>query len=287
MKKLLTKLTGSYLNATAPLFPKLNRELAFRLLCKAQPVPISEEGYDFFGTAETSYIEMPGTSTAVHKWGQGPKKILFLHGWMSHSKRWKPYIDALDFSEYTIYSLDAPAHGLSKGKRMNIEHYRQAAETIILDVGGVDYLVCHSLGSLVGAYAFLANKQIPVNNYVIMGAPSGMDTIFGFFKETLQLSNKTMDNLGVKVDSVLKVPSSSLTMAHFFEEVTQPVLIVHEQSDAVTPISEIKKAAERAQNNITTWFTTGQDHNLTGEETVNTIVNHITETHKKKQELCI
>ena len=287
MKKLLTKLTGKYINATAPLFPKMNREQAFKLLCRVQPVPISKEGYDFFDTAETSYIEVPQASIAVHKWGNGPKRILFLHGWMSHSKRWKPYVDRLDTSEYTIYSIDAPAHGLSKGKMMNIEMYRKATENLILKIGGVDHLVCHSLGSLVGAYTFLANKEIPVKNYVIMGAPSGMNAIYGFFKDTLQLSNRAIDNLGIKVDNVLKVPAAKLTMKNFFEEAEKPVFVIHEASDNVTPISEIKKALQTTNKNIQTWFTTGQDHNLTETETVETIIKHITEKNTKQKELCI
>lgn len=287
MKKLLTRLTGKYLNATAPLFPKLNREQAFKLLCKVQAVPISKEGYDFFETAETSYIEVPQASIAVHKWGNGPKKILFLHGWMSHSKRWQPYINKLDTSEYTIYSLDAPAHGLSKGKTMNIEMYRQATEAIIQKLGGVDHLVCHSLGSLVGAYTFLANKEIQVNDYIIMGAPAGMNSIYGFFRDALKLSNKTIDNLGIKVDSVLKVPASQLTMKHFFDEAERSIFVVHEESDKITPISEIKKAIQATNTPIQTWFTTGQDHNLTETETVETIINHITEKNTKQKELCI
>ena len=52
------------------------------------------------------------------------------------------------------------------------------------------------------------------------------------------------------------------------------------------PVSEIKKAAENSTNNIKAWFTTGQDHNLTKTETVVTIINHITNTHKNKEELC-
>jgi len=287
MKKLLTKLTGKYLNATASLFPKLNREQAFKLLCKVQPVPISKEGHEFFETAETSYIEVPQASIAVHKWGNGPKKILFLHGWMSHSKRWQPYIDKLDTSKYTIYSLDAPAHGLSKGNSMNIEMYRQATEDIIIEIGGVDHLICHSLGSLVGAYTFLANKEISVKNYVIMGAPSGMDSIYGFFRDALQLSTKTIDNLGIKVDSVLKIPASKLTMARFFIEVNRPVFVVHEKSDKITPISEIKKAIQATDKHIETWFTTGQDHNLSEAETVETIIHYITEKNTKQKELCI
>ena len=137
------------------------------------------------------------------------------------------------------------------------------------------------------AYTFLANKEIPVKDYVIMGAPSGMDAIFGFFKDTLQLSNRTIDNLGIKVDSVLKIPASNLNLGNFFKQVEEPVFIVHEESDVVTPVSEIKKAAENSTNNIKAWFTTGQDHNLTKPETVETILNHISEKNTKQKELCI
>ena len=287
MKKLLTKLTASYLNVTAPLFPKFNREQAFKLLCKVKTVPISEEGYAFFNTAETSYFTIENGSIAVHKWGNGPKKILFLHGWMSHSKRWQPYIDLLNTSQYTIYSLDAPAHGLSKGKAMNIEMYRKATENLVQKVNGVDYLVCHSLGSLVGAYTFLANKSIPIDNYVIMGAPSGMDAIFGFFEDTLQLSQRTMNNLKIKVDTVLKVPSDAITMKRFFNSIEKPVFVIHEKTDTITPVSAIQSATKETSKNIKTWFTNGQDHNLTKDETVETIINHITEINRKKEEVCI
>ena len=92
--------------------------------------------------------------------------------------------------------------------------------------------------------------------------------------------------MGIKVDSVLKIPASNLNLGNFFKQVEEPVFIVHEESDAVTPVSEIKKAAENSTNNIKAWFTTGQDHNLTKTETVVTIINHITNTHKNKEELC-
>lgn len=280
------KIIGKLLNITAPLLPKKNRELAFKLLCKVDRVPISQDSAAFFNTADTIFIEVGIQKIAVHKWGNGKKNILFLHGWMSHSKRWKPYIKGLDLNEYTIYSIDAPAHGLSTGKSLNIEAYRLGVATAIEKIGAIETLICHSLGSLVGAYMYLSNPKIDINSYIIMGAPSGMDSIFGFFQEMIGLSAKALKNLGIKVDSLLKVPSEELTMANFFRNVNVPVLVIHEKSDAITPFSEIEKALKH-NDKIITFFTTGQDHNLTGKQTVKKAIQFIDQNKKTEKEICI
>ncbi len=284
MNKIIPKLVGGYLNTTAPVFPKLNREHAFKILCRVDKVPISEEGIAFFQTATTQYLKLPEADVALHSWGNGPKKILFLHGWMSHSKRWQPYLDRLDLAEYTVYSIDAPAHGLSRGNKLNIEMYRHAVEETLQRTGAFHTMVCHSLGSLVGAYTFLHQPEIPVNQYVMMGAPAGLHSILDFFRDSLNLKNKTLDNLLIKVDSVLKVPAHTLTMEQFFKQVEAPVLVVHEESDAVTPIAPIRDAIPKKAS-LQTYFTTGQDHNLTAPETPDRILQFITQ--KEKEAICI
>ena len=280
------KIIGKLLNITAPLLPKKNREIAFKLLCKVNRVPISEDSQEFFNTAETIFIEVGTQKIALHKWGNGTKNILFLHGWMSHSKRWKPYVESLDLSKYTLYSVDAPAHGLSTGKSLNIEAYRYGVATAIEKIGSIETLICHSLGSLVGAYMYLSDPKIDIKSYIIMGAPSGMDSIFGFFQEMIGLSEKALKNLGIKVNSLLKVPSEELTMANFFRSVDVPVLVIHEKSDPVTPFSDIENAVKQNKT-IETFFTTGQDHNLTGAETVVKAVQFINQPKKTEKEICI
>jgi len=280
------KILGKILNITAPILPKKNREMAFKLLCKVNRIPISDDSLDFFNTAETTYIELEKQKIALHKWGNGSKNILFLHGWMSHSKRWKPYVESLDLTKYTLYSIDAPAHGLSSGKSLNIEAYRLAVTTAIDKIGVIETLICHSLGSLVGAYMYLSNPKIVIKSYIIMGAPSGMHSIFGYFQEIIGINERTLKNLGVKVNSVLKVPSERLTLANFFSKVKSPVLVIHEKSDSVTPFLPIEEAVLQNKE-IETYFTTGQDHNLTGEETVEKVVEFINQPKKIEKVVCI
>lgn len=274
MKKMIPKIAGAYYSTTAYLFPKMNREQMFRQLCKVKPMAISAEGEQYLNTAETSFITIGNKKVAVHTWGNGPKKIVFLHGWMSYTYRWKLYIDTLDLSEFTVYSVDAPAHGRSEGNFLNIEIYRQAAAALIANIGTVETLVCHSLGSLVGAYLYLNDPEIPVNNYVIMGAPSGMDAIFAFFKDALPLGKRAVKNLRKKVNTVLKIPSEALSMHSFFEQIEKPVLVVHDRSDGITKFEAIERAIPDKKN-ITSYFTDGQGHNLIGKDTIKTITNFI------------
>ena len=107
-----------------------------------------------------------------------------------------------------------------------------------------------------------------------MASPSGMDAIFVYFKTTLGLSTKAITNLELKINSVLKLPHETISLAHFFQKVDQPVLVVHEVLDRITPFEPIRVASEKRKE-ITTFFTQGQDHNLKGEETVHRVIQFI------------
>lgn len=274
MNKLFTKGLGFFINLGAYLVPKWSTEYSFDLLCKVRRVGISEKGQAFFDQAESVSLENGKHNTVLHRWGTGDKKILFLHGWMSNSQRWLPYVERLDLTEYSAYALDAPGHGMSKGTRLNLEIFRQGVAKAIAKIGRVDTMVSHSFGGLATSYTFLENKEIPVEKFVIMGAPSGMDAIFVYFKEILSLRTKALSNLGNKIDTILKVPAHDISMQHFFQQVKQPLLVIHEISDKITPFEPIRKATT-FNSNIETFFTKDQDHNLKGAATIDRFVQFI------------
>ena len=273
--KLAIKTVGAFINITAPLFPIWNANYSFNLLCKVKRVGITQKGSAFFKQGKTQFLEVNGHSAALHSWGEGAKSVLFLHGWLSNSQRWRKFVEQLDLNEYTVYALDAPGHGMAKGHHLNVEIYRQAFMKTYEIAGPLDTLVCHSLGSLVGAYAFLYRPSIVVKKFVITGAPSGMDAIFAYFKELLSLSQKAIDNLDVKINSVLQLPHREIHMKHFFRKVEVPVLVVHETADRITPVDPIKKAAAN-HNKIETYFTNGNDHNLKTQDVIEQVIQFIT-----------
>lgn len=274
MKNTITKLIGLFINVTAGLFPKWSAEVSFTLFCKVKPVGFSEKGRRFLARATTTFLEVEGHSAVLHRWGKGPKTVLFLHGWMSHSQRWQPYIDRLDLNEYSVYALDAPGHGMAKGNHLTIENYRKAMLLAIEKVGTVDTLISHSLGGLVVAYSYLIDQKISINSYVIMGAPSGMDAIFQYFQDLLGLSAKAMTNLKEKANAVLKIPHQEISMSNFFKKVDAPMLVVHDKTDTVTPFKPIQLALQQ-NSEIKSFFTFGLKHDLKNEEIYAKVVTFI------------
>lgn len=265
MKQTITKLLGTFINVTAILFPKWSTNFSFNLFCKVRAVGYSEKGKEFMATATTTFLEVGGHSAVLHRWGNGPKNILFLHGWMSHSQRWQTYIDTLDLNEYSVYALDAPGHGMAKGNHLNLEIYRKAVVQAIEKAGTIDTLLSHSLGGLVVAYSYLFDPALPVKRFVIMGSPSGMDSIFNYFKALLGLSGRAMAHLKEKANSILKIPHDQIYMEHFFRTVTQPILVIHDKSDTITPFKPIQKAVQHKKH-IEIVVTEGLKHDLKGEE---------------------
>ncbi len=274
MKKYTPRILGALLNRLTPIAPKPIRNAAFELLSKVNTVPVTEEGIAFFKKGRTHWLNVDGIKTALHQWGKGPVKILFLHGWMSNSQRWEGYVEALDPDIYSCYALDAPAHGLSAGKKLNLELFREAVERALEITGEVDTIVSHSFGNMAVYYHFLYRGELPIKKYVILGTPTGMDAILYYFRTTFGISTSMLNNLLVKINEVLKIPHSEISVAEFLKQVNKPVLLIHEESDAITPIEPIRFAVSGIDR-IETMYTTGLSHTLKHPEVIDRVTAFI------------
>ena len=265
MKQVITKSIGLFLNAAAIIAPIWGARFAFNLLCKVRRAGVSEKGKAFFEKAIQHTLLLEKNSAVLHKWGSGPKNILFLHGWESNSQRWLPYYNLLEKEKYTIYALDAPGHGMSKGDKLNLEVFRQAIEASLEHIGPIDTVIGHSLSNTAMGYCYGIRPDVDVNKFIVMGAASGMDAVFTYFKEILGLSNRSVSNLSKKVNTIFKTPHQEVKLMSFFKKVTQPVLVIHDKNDPVTPFEPIEKALKKHPK-INSYITNGLKHDLKAEE---------------------
>ena len=265
MKQLITKSIGFFLNAAAVIAPGWAANFAFNLLCKVRRAGISEKGKAFFEKATQHTLLLEKNTAVLHKWGSGPKNILFLHGWESNSQRWLPYYNMLEKEKYTIYALDAPGHGMSGGDKLNVEVFRQAIEAALARIGPIDTIIGHSLSNTAVGYCYIMNPNVDVKKFIVMGAASGMDAVFTYFKEILGLSRRSVANLSKKVNAVFKIPHQEVKLMSFLDKVTQPVLVIHDKNDAVTPFKPIENVLKKHPK-INTYITCGLKHDLKAEE---------------------
>ncbi len=274
MKQLITKSIGVFLNAAAVIAPSWAANFAFNLLCKVRRAGISEKGKAFFEKATQHTLLLEKNSAVLHKWGSGPKNILFLHGWESNSQRWLPYYNMLEKEKYTIYALDAPGHGMSGGNKLNVEVFRQAIEAALARIGPIDTIIGHSLSNTAVGYCYVMNPNVDVKKFIVMGAASGMDAVFTYFKEILGLSRRSVANLSKKVNTIFKIPHQEVKLMSFLDKVTQPVLLIHDKNDAVTPFKPIENILKKHPK-INTYITCGLKHDLKAEEVYTKVIAFI------------
>lgn len=277
MKTLLVKLIGLYLNTLAVVSPAVAARKGFLLFCRPFRLPITQKQREFFNSADKFSLELDGHQVQGYKWGRGPKSILFLHGWQSHTYRWKSYIEALSKDEYTIYALDAPGHGLSSGDFLSVPLYSSLIEDFIKRNDGVHSVVAHSLGGFSLLYTFYRFPLLPVNNIILMAPPGEAKDFISVFKNTLGISNRAVNLVIDHFVSRYNVSPEYFSTARFAPSVNVKGLIIHDEEDPEAPYHysiPLQKTWEKSRLVTTKGF----GHNLRSSAVVKEVVEYIQES---------
>lgn len=277
MKTLITKTLGRYLNFLAWIHPRTAGRQGFLLFCRPFRTPITEKQQTFFDTAHRTTITSEGTSVQVYRWGHGKKKIVFFHGWQSHTFRWKPYIESFPKDVYTVYSVDAPGHGLSKGNFLSVPVYSTLIQNFIQEIGGADAVVGHSLGSFSLLYTFFINPQLQADRVVLMAPPGEATDFMRFYRDTLKLSDRAMRYINKQFEDTYQVPPSFFSTAKFAATLEREGLIIHDEGDDEAPYHYAQKINESWKRS-TLLSTQGFGHNLRSLSVVEAVFRFVHES---------
>lgn len=274
MKTILRKSLGSYLNTLSLVSPQLAGREGFRLFCSPGAVDLKSHHKQFLDTAEQFPFYSGNTYLQAYRWGHGPRKVLFLHGWQSHSFRWKHYIAAFDPEEYTFYAFDAPGHGLSGGKLLHAPLYKEIIRQFILAQGRMEVVVGHSLGGFSILYALYEDPTLPVGKLVIMAAPGEGNDFMGFYSGMLGLSERTQALILQQCESLFGHPMRFFSTERFAIGLKIPGLIVHDRED---PEASYQYACSLhdAWKSSSLLTTRGLKHNLKSAEVVQGVFEYI------------
>lgn len=268
MKKKLIQFTqktvGFYFNLLAYLNPKLLAKKGFYLFCNPMTQKLKPHQFDFLATGKDTVIPLEKNQIQTYKWGNGTKKVLLVHGWASHTFRWKSYIKKLVENDFTVYAFDAPAHGLSSGKMLHVALYSDAINLVIQANNEIEHIISHSIGGFATTY-WLKNKEknTPENikKIVIMGAPGEANDFFDFYEKILGLSHKAKHIIITEFTKTLKNEPSYFSTSKFAKEITTDCLIIHDEEDKDTnPNYSIQ--LNKNWKNSKLILTNGLGHNL-------------------------
>jgi len=250
-----------YLNTLAWIDPKKAGIKGFYLFCNPRRRSVKPHHMEFLDTAEKFTIDYAGKKVQGYKWGAGEKKLLLVHGWESHSYWWKNIVSTLSKEKFTIYSIDAPGHGLSEGSYINIPHYSGLIEKIILEHGNIYAILGHSLGSFSTMYTLHREPNLPVSRLVMMAAPGEAKEWVEFYQKFLGLSNRTMNEIGKFFIEKLGKSPDYFSLSKFAKSMTRPGLIIHDKEDKEAPY-KYAFAAHKNWHNSEMITTNGLGHNL-------------------------
>lgn len=235
MENFIKKTTGTYLNTMAVLAPSVMARQSYQIFCHPIRATFKQHHKDFLNSAEKFKFEFENKKIQAYKWGSGPKKILFLHGWQSHSFQWKNYVKAFSWEDYTMYSLDAPAHGASEGSQMHLPMYGDLVRKFIHTYGNFDAVITHSMGGLCILYAMNAEPSLKVGKLVLMGAPGRGTDFLNFYQNALNLSEKAIDLTREYFENKTGTSISDFSSAKCVQGISNKGLIIHDVADHDAP----------------------------------------------------
>lgn len=281
MKKLIIKSAGALLNSLAKISPAKAGKFGYTLFCTPMKAPIKSHHRDFLLPAKSMRIPSEGIEIQTYKWGTGPLKILFVHGWQSHTFRWKKYIHAFPMDQYTLIGMDAPAHGLSGGRQVNAITYAEAIRQVIEEFGDFEAIVGHSFGGFAAMYALYEYKTLPAKGLVMMGVPGSADDFFKEGKRQMGLKKKAdmaVRNHFVKLfDEDIK----QFNTLRFGQALDRPGLIIHDVNDREAPYAHAV-ALEDVWENAHLITTEGLGHKLYSDQIVQNILSFVNNLSSEK-----
>jgi esterase/lipase len=236
-------------------------EEAFTLFCTPLIKPIKEIP-QLFKEAESLQFESNGLKVQGYRWNHPQqKRVMVLHGFSSAACKFEKYIVSLIDKGYEVLAFDAPAHGNSEGKTVNVVQYSDMVKKAISLYGPIESFIAHSFGGLAIS---LTMEVLPHDEEtkIVFIAPatettSAVKTAF----EILQLHNSKVKEIFNNIIYELGgKPTEWYSIKRAMKNIKAKILWIHDEDDDVTPIADVLKVKEDQYPNIEFIFTKGLGH---------------------------
>lgn len=247
------------------LSPYMAGKLAFNLFCTPYPKYKKTKAPAIFHQAKQIQISIPkGATIKGYEWtpvNANGKTVLICHGYASYFYKFEKYIQPLLNNGFRVIGFDAPAHGQSEGKYINVIIYKEAIEHIIQNCGPIDHFIGHSLGGI--TLAMIAEEMPnPLQHKFVLIAPATRTTTtlanyFNMMHFSEPVKNAFYKELSKLTDKPITYFEADRAVANY----KGPLLWVHDQGDRVCPYQDLVNFKEKASENIKFLITSGLGHN--------------------------
>ena len=268
------KVIGFYINLMALVIPRYAERFGLALFCRPFRGKMTPKQIAFLHSATRFSFDFQKETLAGYRWGSGSKKILLVHGWQSHTYRWKAYVEQFLKHDCTVFAFDAPGHGLSTGKFLSVPLYGEAIEKMIKEVGKPDVIISHSIGGFSSLYALHHNPLLSPDKLVVMAAPGEAVEFFDFYKTSLSLSQRSVDLIVNRFKELFIYGPEYFSSPKFATTIQTSGLIIHDEEDDETSVDHSRRVHAQWSNSKLL-ITKGFGHNLKSVEVVKEVIKFI------------
>lgn len=193
--------------------------------------------------ATVDELTVNGKKVVTYRWGNGRRPVLLLHGWQSRASRYAGFVPRLEALGLSPVGFDAPGHGDSGGNATTILEYREIVEQLQERHGAFHSIVAHSFGV---ACAFLALRSgVKAERLVAVSGVSDFQFLHSEFCSQLGLNDRLRQDLRRRIEEDLFAGTENMWQLFDAkvrtEEVTVPILLIHDEDDRTVPLAEAHK----------------------------------------------
>lgn len=272
-EKYLPVLIGRYFRFLFFFFPKKAVNRAYILFCTPRKGKTLPEQEDFLEEAADEIILVNDLEIQTYRWGNMGETILMIHGWESNTHRWKRIINKLHKKGYNVIAFDAPAHGNSSGKILNVPLYTQCLQKVI-ELYRPNHILGHSVGGMTTIYHQSIYPNQEIEKLIILAPPSELSRIMKGYQRILKLSPKFMEALDQFFKEKHGFYFKEFSASDFAKKLSHNGLLIHDKYDDIAPYQEAEAIGKNWSNaNFIT--TENYGHSLFFEEVDAMIINFL------------
>jgi pimeloyl-ACP methyl ester carboxylesterase len=237
------------------------------------------------------FVDNAGVQLCVERRGDGPRHVLFLHGWISARRMWYDVADRLDASRFTLHLADFRGCGSSDRPQQghDLEGYLSDARSLLASIDAPVLLAGHSMGGKVAQY--LASERPANLEKLVLVAPGTASGGRGSERQRLAASETYGSRMKIEAfqragmarpvgdDTMQRLVDDALTAQRehwqgwydngrfvaFIERLSQiavPVLCIGGDKDALVPPARLRRDVAQAISGCIMVTLRNAGHNL-------------------------
>ena len=238
-------ITAKILEVTSP---KLAARFAIKLFTTPIKFKLPKREEEMNLRSRQEMVEIPSLKKSINVYhlGDGPKKVLLVHGWSGRGTQLVSIADKLVKCGYSSLSFDAPAHGKSTGKTSDMTEFITSILQLEQQFGPFEFAVGHSLGAMSVLNAI--KRGLTVKRAVLIGSGDIIKDIMDDFTQKLGMNIATGELMIRMFEKKFGETINTYSAYVAAEGVAVPVLLFHDKEDEDVPVTASLHIASHLAN---------------------------------------